>query len=223
MLKIALIVFWMIYFFSPVDIIPDWVPGIGRLDDLLLLIAIYYFTRKRSSEPLFGKKGERGGARPGRGYGAGSGPGSRQGYGRGAGGGAGTGRDWRNAGGTGWSSGSTGSTGSTGSSGTNRGGNGGAYSSSSAGSGGTSGSAGQGANGRGSTSARSEKRDPYSILGINRSATLDDIKHAYRDKAGKYHPDKVTHLGEEFQALAKEKFQDIQWAYETILKEKGER
>ena len=37
----------------------------------------------------------------------------------------------------------------------------------------------------------------------------------------KYHPDKVSVLGEEFQKAAKGKFQKVQEAYETIKKEKG--
>jgi len=65
---------------------------------------------------------------------------------------------------------------------------------------------------------RAEARDPYRILGIERTATLEQIKHAYRLQANRYHPDKVSHLGEEFQNLAKEKFQDIQWAYDQLLK-----
>lgn len=62
-------------------------------------------------------------------------------------------------------------------------------------------------------------RDPYEILGVTRPAGLEEIKRAYRLQASRYHPDKVSHLGEEFQTLAKEKFQEIQWAYEQLLKE----
>jgi len=39
--------------------------------------------------------------------------------------------------------------------------------------------------------------------------------------AVKYHPDKVSHLGEEVQHAAKEKFQQLNQAYESIKKERG--
>jgi len=37
----------------------------------------------------------------------------------------------------------------------------------------------------------------------------------------KYHPDRVTHLGEDVRKAAEEKFKKIQEAYEAIKKEKG--
>ena len=58
--------------------------------------------------------------------------------------------------------------------------------------------------------------DPYEILGIGRNASAQDIKQAYRQLAGKYHPDKVTHLGEEFKILAEKRFKDIQKAYDEL-------
>ena len=61
----------------------------------------------------------------------------------------------------------------------------------------------------------------FKILGVEASADVDDIKKAYRKLAVKYHPDKVSHLGEEYQKGAKEKFQNIQEAYENIKKQKG--
>jgi len=61
----------------------------------------------------------------------------------------------------------------------------------------------------------------YKILEIEKSATDDDVKKAYRRMAMKYHPDKVHHLGAEFQKDAQEKFKKINEAYEEIKKERG--
>jgi len=61
----------------------------------------------------------------------------------------------------------------------------------------------------------------YKILEIDRSATDEEVKKAYRKMATKYHPDKVSYLGEEFRSAAKEKFQKLNEAYEKIKKERG--
>jgi DnaJ like chaperone protein len=60
----------------------------------------------------------------------------------------------------------------------------------------------------------------YKILEIAPSASNDELKKAYRRMAMKYHPDKVSHLGEDFQNAAKEKFQRVNQAYENIKKER---
>lgn len=59
-------------------------------------------------------------------------------------------------------------------------------------------------------------RNPYEVLGLQPGASIEEVKKAYRQLAGKYHPDKVTHLGEEFQKLAEERFKQIQQAYQVI-------
>jgi hypothetical protein len=61
-------------------------------------------------------------------------------------------------------------------------------------------------------------RDPFKILGVEPGASSDEIKAAYRRAVAKYHPDKVTHLGKEFQELAHRKLVAIQRAYETLVK-----
>lgn len=61
----------------------------------------------------------------------------------------------------------------------------------------------------------------YKILEIDKSATIDEIKKAYRTMAKKYHPDKVIHLGKEHQKGAEEKFRQVQAAYEQLQKERG--
>lgn len=61
----------------------------------------------------------------------------------------------------------------------------------------------------------------YKVLEIDKTATVDDIKKAYRKMAMKYHPDKVRHLGKEHQEGAEEKFRQVQAAYEQLQKERG--
>ena len=134
---------WLIYFVSPIDLLPDYIPLLGRLEDVLLLVAGWYFLRHGKAKLWESLQHPR--ARQGRG------PDRR------------------------------------------------------------------------SSDARNEpredgKRNPYEILGVSPSASVEEIRHAYRLQAGRYHPDKVAHLGEEFQQLAHRKFQDIQWAYEELTK-----
>lgn len=61
----------------------------------------------------------------------------------------------------------------------------------------------------------------YEILGLEESASDEEVKKSYRQMAVRYHPDKVASLGEEYQKGAKEKFQRIQEAYENIKKARG--
>jgi len=66
-----------------------------------------------------------------------------------------------------------------------------------------------------------DTKSSYHILEIEPAATDDEVKKAYRRMAVKYHPDKVSHLGEEFQKAAKEKFQKVNEAFQQIKKERG--
>lgn len=61
----------------------------------------------------------------------------------------------------------------------------------------------------------------YKILGIESAATDEEVKKAYRKMAISFHPDKVVAMGVEYQKGAKEKFQQIQDAYEAIKKRRG--
>jgi len=65
-----------------------------------------------------------------------------------------------------------------------------------------------------------EKRsahDPHTVLGVERGATREEIKTAYKSLANKYHPDKVLHLGEEFGDLAERRFKEIKQAYDVLM------
>ncbi|MBO7225106.1 MAG: TerB family tellurite resistance protein [Bacteroidales bacterium] len=61
----------------------------------------------------------------------------------------------------------------------------------------------------------------YIILQISKEASDEEVKKAYKRMCIKYHPDKVASLGEQAQQAAKEKFQEINNAYEKIKKERG--
>ena len=60
--------------------------------------------------------------------------------------------------------------------------------------------------------------DPYHILGVQPGASKEEIKAAYKKLVSQYHPDKVQHLGKEFQDLAHKKFLAIQKAYDALMK-----
>jgi DnaJ like chaperone protein len=57
---------------------------------------------------------------------------------------------------------------------------------------------------------------PHHVLEVEPGASQKEIKQAYRRLAGKYHPDKVEHLGDEFKALAERRFKEIQRAYQEL-------
>lgn len=59
---------------------------------------------------------------------------------------------------------------------------------------------------------------PHKILGVEQGASKEDIRAAYKKLAAQYHPDKVQHLGKEFQEMAHKKFVAIQKAYDTLMK-----
>ena len=65
------------------------------------------------------------------------------------------------------------------------------------------------------------EKDPYKILEIDKTATDEEVRKAYRRLAVKFHPDKVENLGDDVKKAAEEKFKSVQSAYEQIKKERG--
>src|SRR4051794_41893975 len=55
------------------------------------------------------------------------------------------------------------------------------------------------------------QRDPYSVLGVDRKASADEIKKAYRKLARQYHPDRNPD-----DPSAEERFKEIQAAYDIV-------
>lgn len=62
-------------------------------------------------------------------------------------------------------------------------------------------------------------KDPYEVLGINRNATKEEIKAAYRKLAKMYHPDQ--YVNNPLSDLAQEKFIEVQQAYDSIMEGKA--
>ena len=64
---------------------------------------------------------------------------------------------------------------------------------------------------------RATPLDPWEVLELDPGASSEEIQAAYKAQLLKYHPDRVSHLGDEFQQLAHRKTLAIRQAY-TILK-----
>ena len=60
--------------------------------------------------------------------------------------------------------------------------------------------------------------DPYSVLGVSRSATDEEVKKVYRNLSRKYHPD--ANVNNPNKAQAEEKFKQVQAAYDQIMRER---
>lgn len=60
------------------------------------------------------------------------------------------------------------------------------------------------------------KRDYYEVLGVDKDANADDIKKAFRRKAGEYHPDRHPDLEETARKGMEEKFKEVGEAYAVL-------
>jgi hypothetical protein len=56
----------------------------------------------------------------------------------------------------------------------------------------------------------------YQLLGLEQDADPDAIKKAFRREIARYHPDKVIHLGAEFQEMAATRAAELTVAYKTL-------
>ncbi len=63
---------------------------------------------------------------------------------------------------------------------------------------------------------------PWDILGVDRQASDEEVRRAFHRLAVQYHPDKVHHLGEEFQKTAHEKFTELKSAYDRLVRSRGD-
>ena len=62
----------------------------------------------------------------------------------------------------------------------------------------------------------------YRLLDIPSTSSADEVKRAFRQQIARYHPDKVQHLGKEFQEMAAERAAELTEAY-RILSDEGRR
>ncbi|MCD5401316.1 DnaJ domain-containing protein [candidate division NPL-UPA2 bacterium] len=63
-----------------------------------------------------------------------------------------------------------------------------------------------------------EEFDPYKVLEISPGVSKEDVKKAYRKLCTLYHPDKVATLGEDLKKVANKKMQDMNKAYEMLMR-----
>jgi hypothetical protein len=61
----------------------------------------------------------------------------------------------------------------------------------------------------------------YQLLEIAPTASVEEIKRAFRLQIARYHPDKVQHLGTEFQQIAAERAAELTEAYRVLSNEQG--
>ena len=63
----------------------------------------------------------------------------------------------------------------------------------------------------------------YELIGVDPTADAETIKKAFRREITQYHPDKVTHLGAEFQEMAAMRAAELTTAYKILFDPAGAR
>lgn len=71
-----------------------------------------------------------------------------------------------------------------------------------------------------STNTPTDQPSWWEVLRVDRSASPDQIKSAFRKEIAKYHPDRVEGLGIELRELAEEKAKEVNLAYAAAKKER---
>jgi DnaJ like chaperone protein len=71
----------------------------------------------------------------------------------------------------------------------------------------------------GTTVGQDMEGQHYATLGLEKGASKEEIKKAYRTLSMQYHPDKVRHLGDEFRGVAENKMKEINAAYDYFKKQ----
>src|SRR5436190_23549831 len=66
---------------------------------------------------------------------------------------------------------------------------------------------------------RDSLKDYYALLEIASTSSADEVKRAFRSQIARYHPDKVQHLGKEFQAMAADRAAELTEAYRILSDE----
>lgn len=82
-----------------------------------------------------------------------------------------------------------------------------------------------GPRGRGGSAAGEAARTPYEVLGVEASASEEQVRVAYQRLVQQYHPDRVAHLAPELQELAERRTKQINEAYQALQRggRRGER
>ncbi len=61
----------------------------------------------------------------------------------------------------------------------------------------------------------------YQTLGVNESASREEIERAYRQQISQYHPDKVATLGEDIRRVAEARTKEINAAHDIAMRSAG--
>jgi hypothetical protein len=138
--KVLLCGLWLLYLLSPVDLVPDVFPMVGWIDDLFVLVGLYWFF----------------------------------GHLRTASGRTGSSRSQRDA----------------------------------------ASESGR----RLEEEPKAGAANPWQVLELSPDASDAEIAAAYKAQLLRYHPDRVAHLGDEFQQLAHRKTLEIQQAYTRLTR-----